>query len=284
MPADAPAVNQRPAADLPSAMGFGMNRTGSTSGAINGNIKSDFQVKQFCIAAGLDVEGFPEYLLQLVAQGHELGGLSNEDWNQILGPMELPREHIARVHTAISNVRKKAAEEAEELNRKLMHRHIVEGGAHPMARPGAEVCAPKLNGASTRSGSKTVDDSDGFIPVHFFQGEKPGYTFKHGNEGLGYYKDARARGAAGAAGADRQGPIMTNVARGYNPVSQAGLEDMTAAQQQRAYTQYTQSKQQQLLSERRQRMEERQHGYSQGQVANMYANARLRSSPFATGY
>ena len=64
----------------------------------------------------------------------------------------------------------------------------------------------------------------------------------------------------------------------------ADLDDKVAATQQKAYIQ---SRQQALLLERRQRLEEQQqqqHPYSKGQVANMYADARLRSSPFATGY
>jgi len=239
-------------------MGLGMHGTGprSVGSTINGNLKGDCKVKQFCTAAGLDVQGFPEYLLSLVAQGHELGSLSNDEWNQILAPMELPRQHVARVHTAISNTRLMAAKEADELQAKRMHNHVVNGGAHPMARPAAEVYEPTLNGARSKNDVT-------FIPANFFQGEKPGYTFKHGDQGLGYYGAPDSTSSAG-----RPAP-MTNIARGYNPVSQLGLEEYVAATQQRAYTQ---SRQQQLLSERRQRMEERQsmqHGHSQGQVANL---------------
>ena len=257
-------------------MGLG-RRTLGIGGTLNANLKGDCTVKQFCTGAGLDVQGFPEYLQSVVAQGHELGSLSNGDWEQILGPMELPRERAARVHKAISDLRMKAAKEADEHHQKHMHNHIINGGAHPMARPNADVYEPKLNGARPKAA-----DDESFIPVAFFQGEKQGWSFKHGEEGLGYYrvvqKDTTNTGARG-------GPVITNLTRGFNPISQEGLEDSMAATQQRAYAQ---SKQQQLLIERRQRMDMQQqqptHSYSQGQVSNMYANARLRSSPFATGY
>ena len=54
-----------------------------------------------------------------------------------------------------------------------MHNHIVNGGAHPMARPNAEVYEPKLNGARPKAA-----DYQSFIPVAFFQGEKPGWDFQ----------------------------------------------------------------------------------------------------------
>merc|ERR1711924_342987 len=82
-------------------MGLG-RRTMGIGGTMNPNLKDDCGVKQFCTNAGLDVSGFPEYLSSLVSQGHELGALSNADWEQILGPMELPRERALRVHKAIS--------------------------------------------------------------------------------------------------------------------------------------------------------------------------------------
>ena len=136
-------------------MGLGMHGTGAWEDhqrhLINGNLKGDCKVKQFCVAAGLDVQGFPEYLLSLVAQGHELGGISNEAWNQILGPMDLPRERVAGVHKAISDVRMKANAESEELDRMRMHNHVVNGGHHPMSRPGAEVYEPTLNGSRPKA-------------------------------------------------------------------------------------------------------------------------------------
>jgi len=258
-------------------MGLG-RRTMGIGGTINANLKGDCEVKQFCTSAGLEVGGFPEYLSSLVAQGHQLGSLSNADWEQIIGPMELPRERAARVGKAIGELRMRAEHEADVLNEKRMHNHIVNGGAHPMARPNAEVYEPKLNGARP-----TVADYQSFVPVAFFQGEKPGFEFKHGDQGLGYYSVARAgAGAASAAGPGT--PATTGLARSFNPVSQEGLEDKIMASQQRANAQ---SKQQQLLLDRRRRMDAQQsaqHGYSQAEVANMYADARMRSSPFATGY
>lgn len=254
-------------------MGLG-RRTMGIGGTINANMKGDCAVTQFCTNAGLDAGGFPEYLSSLVAQGHQLGALSNSDWEQIIGPMELPRERAARVGKAISELRIKAEHEADELNEKRMHNHIVNGGAHPMARAGAEVHEPKLNGARP-----TVADYQSFVPVAFFQGEKPGFEFKHGDQGLGYYNLARGASAAGPGT-----PATTGNAR-YNPISQDGLEDKITATQQRANAQ---SKQQQLLLDRRRRMDAQQSGehgsYSQTEVANMYADARMRSSPFATGY
>jgi len=236
---------------------------------VNPNLKGDCSVTVFTKAAGLDVQGFPEYLSGIVASGNELGTLTNEQWQQILGPMELSGERAARATTAIAEIRAQYAKEAAGLEEKNLHNHLVNGGYHPHARPGAEVYEPKLNGARP----KATEDS--FIGVPFFQGEQPGWTFKHGDEGLGYYRDAVAATGGGPAP-----PIVTNVARGYGPVSQAGLEDMVARQQ----VSYTQSRQQQLLSERRQRMDERRHSYSQADAAKMYADARTRSSPFATAY
>jgi len=249
-------------------MGFGKKAMGMSS--FNPNLKGDASVKTFTVAAGLDVQGFTEYLSGLVANGHELGKLSNADWSNILGPMELAGERAARVQKAISELRAKAAREDAEQSEKHLHNHIVNGGTHPNARPNAEVYEPKLNGARPKADYQT------FIPVAFFQGEKQGWTFKHGDDGLGYYRET------GAQFQPRSTPVVTNLARGVNPISQADLEDKVAATQQRAYTQ---SKQQQLLIERRRRMEEGQQSmYTQGEVANMYADARLRSSPFATGY
>jgi hypothetical protein len=250
-------------------------------GTINANLKGDCAVTQFCTSAGLDVGGFPEYLHSLVAQGHQLAALSNSDWEQIIGPMELPRERAARVGKAISELRMKAEHEANELNEKRMHNHIVNGGAHPMARPNAEVYEPKLNGARP-----TAADYQTFIPVAFFQGEKPGFEFKHGDQGLGYYGVARG-GAGGASAAGPGTPATTGLVprSSFNPISQEGLSDQMTATQQRAHAQ---SKQQQLLLDRRRRVEDAQqsgqHGYSQNEVASMYADARMRSSPFATGY
>jgi hypothetical protein len=225
-------------------MGLG-RRTLGIGGTLNANLKGDATVKQFCTAAGLDVQGFPEYLASLVAQGHELGSLSNEDWDQILGPMELPRERAARVHKAVSDLRAQAMKEADERNQKMMHNHIINGGAHPNARPNAEVYQPRLNGARPKAA-----DYQSFIPVAFFQGEKRGWTFKHGDEGLGYYRDTMQE--QNSAPGSRGPSVTTNLARGYNPVSQQGLEDQMAATQQRAYAL---SKQQQLLIERRRRLE-----------------------------
>jgi len=255
-------------------MGLG-RRTMGIGNDLNPNVKGDASVKTFTVSAGLDVQGFTQYLSGLVSHGHELAKLSNSEWAQILGPMELAGERAARVQKAIGELRTKAAQEAAESDEKNMHNHIVNGGAHPHARPGAEVYEPKLNGARPKAA-----DYQSFIPVAFFQGEKQGWTFKHGDEGLGYYRDASAASAKGAAAAAAT-PVVTNLARGINPISQAGLEDQMMASQQRAYSQ---SKQQQLLIERRRRMDEQQSMYSQGEVANMYADARLRSSPFATGY
>lgn len=252
-------------------MGFG-NRTMGLAGGVNPNLKGDASVKIFTTSAGLSgVPGFPEYLSGVVANGQPLGLLSNEQWQQILGPMQLSGAPLSRATKAINEIRVRHAKEANEQDERDLQNHLINGGAHPHARPNAEVREPKLNGARP----KAVDD-DSFIPVAYFQGEKEGWTFKHGIEGLGYYREVTATGAAPAP------PVVTNVSRGYNPVSQAGVEEKQAGQQ-RAYI-HQQSRQQQLLTERRRRMEERQHGYSKGEVANMYADARLRSSPFATGY
>lgn len=253
-------------------MGFGMNRGGAAmGGTFNPNLKGDASVKAFTVMAGLDVQGFTEYLSGLVGNGHELALLTNEEWKEILGPMQLSGERAARVQKAIGDVRMKGKREHEAREENYLHNHLVNGGAHPGARPNAGVVEPTLNGTRPRA-----VDYESFIPVAFFQGEKPGWTFKHGDEGLGYYREA----SAAASGAGSPAP-SANLARGFNPVSQAGLEDKITATQQRAYTQ---SKQQQLLIERKRRMEEQQSMYSQSEVSNMYADARLRSSPFATGY
>lgn len=214
---------------------------------VNPNLKGDASVKHFCECAGLDVQGFPEYLSGLVAGGHDLGALSNAQWQQILGPMELGGERAARASRAIDEIRMHYAKDAAEEDAKNLHNHLLNGGAHPNSRPNAEVYEPTLNGARPKP------DDGSFVPVDFFQGEKAGWTFKHGAEGLGYYREARAETASGV-----DHLVATNVSRGYNPVSQAGLEDKMAAQQ-RAYM-HAQSKQQLLLSERRRRLEEQRRG------------------------
>ena len=256
-------------------MGFGIHNTSMPrTPAINANLKGDAGVRQFTEAAGLNVQNFPEYLCSLVAKGHDLAKLTNADWNEILGPMELGPERAGRVQKTISDLRFRAAKEDAELDEKHLITHLANGGAHPRARPNDEVHEPALNGARP----KATGAAGSFIPVAYFQGERPGYVFKHGDEGLGYYA-ASSRGASPGPGT----PAPTPLARGYNPISQAGLEEKLSAQQ-RAYS--TSSKQQQLLIERRQRMDERAsaHGYSRGEMASMYADARTRSSPFATGY
>lgn len=259
-------------------MGFGMHNSSMVprGNGLNYNLKGDASVHTFVEAAGLNIQNFPEYLAGIVANGNDLASLSNESWNQILAPMELGKDRAARVHKAISDLRLRAAREDAERNQTQLQTHLANGGSHPNTRPNADVYEPKLNGARP----KTVD-YEKFIPVAFFQGERQGWMFKHGDEGLGYYRDEVGAGLQG--GSNLTG-AFSNAARSANPTSQADLEEKVAATQQKAYIQ---SRQQALLLERRQRLEEQQqhnHQYSQGQVANMYADARLRSSPFATGY
>ena len=266
---------EKSAAHISTAMGFG-NRTMGLAKGVNPNLKGDASVKMFATSAGLDVQGFPEYLSGIVANGNPLGTLSNEAWTQILAPMELGGERAARATRAIIEVRQAHERDQAMQDEKSLHVHLVNGGAHPHARPGAEVYEPTLNGARPRP----VNDGS-FIPVAFFQGEKEGWTFKHGDEGLGYYLEG-----ASATGAGPAAPMVTNVSRGFTPTSQAGVEDKQASQQRA----YTQSRHQQLLSERRARMDEQRQGtmhstmHSKGQMSSMYSDARTRSSPFATGY
>ena len=271
-------------------MGFGMHNTSRPprGNPLNYNLKGDASVHTFVEAAGLNIQNFPQYLSGLVAQGNDLASLSNEDWQQILAPMELGRDRAARVHKAISDLRQRAAKEDAEQHERTGWVHLVNGGEHPQSRAGAEVYEPKLNGE--RPAASNYSDAPNFIPVPDFQGRKEGWVFKHGDKGLGYYKEEATTMHTSAV----PRAVGANAApRSANPISQADLDDKVAATQQR---QYTQSRQQQLLFERRQRLEQQQqqqqqyqhvapgHGFSQGQVANMYANARTRSSPFATGY
>lgn len=236
-------------------MGFGMHNSSMRprGDPLNANLKGDCEITTFVNAAGLNVQNFPQYLAGLVAQGYSLGALTNDEWEQILGPMELGGGRIQRVHKAISDLRMRATREADKREEKALHNHLVNGGAHPASmgpRRGGEVYEPELNGAS-----KINRDYEQFVAVPFFQGEKAGWTFKHGEEGLGYYKMKAVASPYGAGGG--AGPVVTSHAvgpgsRGYNPVSQAGLEQRVQSQQ---YLRATQTREKQLLSERRQRME-----------------------------
>lgn len=131
-------------------MGLGMHNSSNQprGRTLNYNLKGDGSVHTFVEAAGLNVQNFPEYLSGLVARGHDLAGLSNAEWNQILAPMELGGERAKQVHKAISDLRAKAAKEDAERAKINLHNHLMNGGSHPHARPNAEVYEPTLNGSA----------------------------------------------------------------------------------------------------------------------------------------
>ena len=115
-------------------MGLGMQR----GTQLNPNMKSDAVVTNFVANAGLNVQNFPQYLAGIVASGRDLASLSDADWGQLLGPMQLGGERKARVHMAISELRMNAAKEDARNDELALHRHLMNGGDHPGA------CRPDL--------------------------------------------------------------------------------------------------------------------------------------------
>ena len=219
--------------------------------ALNANLKSEGRIKTFVEKAGLDrVPGFTQYLSGLNVP--DIAYLTDADWENILNGMPPDPALMKRVALAIKEMRAQYAKENNEIAENTALNHLINGGAHPDSQVAREARAEAARGP--------VDYATAtFIPVAFFQGDRAGFVFKHGDEGLGYYREGAPNGGGGGGGGMQvsqsrspsaaSGPPVRRPA-GYDPVSQPGID------QRNQRPSYTANAQQQLLSERRQRMQQ----------------------------
>ena len=246
-----------------------------------------------------------QYLESLASTRIDLAFLTDTDWNTVLAPLELKLGKARRVEAAIQHLRQQhvqlqhASRQSEATAQYANERQRAQEQAEVqqlqrmMARNARPHLSPQSQAQAQLEPIRPANLNQPFIPVAYFQGEKKGWIFKHGSEGLGYYKDGHAGSPGGGAGSrglpsgggtgGRQG-----VSRGHDPISGAPL----GAAQRR----YLQEHEQAVLAQRQQRLQ-RQLSEAQGQAearqrqaspsprsqARAAAEARLRASPFATG-
>lgn len=178
-------------------MGFAIKRD-----TINDNLKVQHRVHEFIDHAGLKhVRGLAEHLMALPVE--DLGNLSNDDWNgilnQALAGMPFDPAMNKRIHAAIHELRVRYSKEVDEQHELAELRHLIHGGAHPArqeAREAHEAAAAAQAAAQAAqqrgsSGATTAEEPPSFIWAPYFQGEHPGYEFKDGTEGLGYYRETK---------------------------------------------------------------------------------------------
>ena len=132
-------------------------------------------VRDWTAHAGLDhVNGLSEYLETLASTRLDLAFLSDDDWQQVLAPLELKLGKARRVEAAIDDLRQSrpiwSAEDEEVLHLQQM---FASGGS-----------------AQHRSPAQVE-----FFPAASFSGPRSGFVFKHGQKGLGYYRDQPANHA-----------------------------------------------------------------------------------------
>lgn len=282
-------------------MGFSMDRTSSP----NANLKASARVRMFVESAGLvHVPGFAQYLESLDVP--DLAFLSDGEWEEILSGMDPDPELMRRVALAIRELRIKGVKEHQDQAELDQLRHMINGGEHPGRHEAREAAA----NFQPNPGTTATQD---FIPVAFFQGERDGFLFQHGAQGLGYYKEwlpgnnstglhpSGGPVAGGVPGSIATGPPPSRRPMGFDPISQNTSEQQEMARQRL----YAAENEQALLLERRQRQQmqmqmqmryeqvKTQSGRPQGRQARQFpageglppreaANARTRSSPFAT--
>lgn len=253
-----------------------------------------------------------QYLESLASTRMDLAFLTDADWNQVLAPLELKLGKARRVEAAIQHLRQQhvqaqhGTQQSEAMAQYASdpQRAQEQAEVQQLQRMMARNARPHLSPQGHPEPIRPADLNQPFIPVAYFQGEKKGWIFKHGSEGLGYYKDGHAGGPGGGPGGGGTAPRRANghaatggdgtggrqgLSRGHDPISGAPLGG--------AQRRYLQEHEQALLAQRQQRLQQ-QLREAQGQQearerqqarpsprsqARAAAEARLRASPFATG-
>jgi hypothetical protein len=230
----------------------------------------------------------------------DLAFLTDADWNQVLEPLQLKLGKARRVEAAIQQLRQQhlqaqhrtqqseAQAQYASDHQRAQEQAEMQQLQRMMARNARPHLSPQGQAQAQPNSIQPADLSQPFIPVAYFQGEKPGWIFKHGAEGLGYYKDVRG-GSPGSGAGRGSGGARQAVARGHDPISGAPLSD--------GQSRYLQQREQEVLAQRQQRLQQQmreaqvQEEARQRQArrlpsprsqARAAAQARLKSSPFAT--
>lgn len=242
---------------------------------------------------------YVQYLESLASTRVDLAFLTDADWNQVLAPLQLKLGKARRVEAAIQQLRQQHLQAQDGKQQSEAHAQYASG--HQRAQEQAEMQqlkrlmarnarphhSPQGQAQAQSDAIRPADLNQPFIPVAYFQGEKPGWIFKHGAEGLGYYRDVRG-GSPGDRAGRGSGGARQAVARSYDPISGTPLSD--------GQSRYLQKREQELLAQRQQRLQQQmrdaqvQEEARQRQArlpsprsqARAAAQARLKSSPFAT--
>ena len=153
---------------------------------------SAMEVRSWAAQAGLPIG---ERLAGFASSRLDLAHLTDEDWQQILAPLPLKLGKLRRVEAAIRdlrvqhNVRAPApeAQELQDLQRMFANGTTPQHKQHRRDRSPDSVMAP----------------SD-FIQSPSFVGGRPGFVFKNGPHGVGYYPDVRGSPIREPASSQRQ--------------------------------------------------------------------------------
>ena len=117
----------------------------------------------------------------------DVAALDDSTWNSILNRALAGRPHNPtmnrRIQHAIHDMRVQYTKEKEEQAELAELHNLINGGAHPGRQEVREAVA-----AANRKQTPVDMESINFIAVPYFMGEREGFEFKDGTDGLGYYK------------------------------------------------------------------------------------------------
>lgn len=265
---------------------------------------------RFAVSSPFCISSRSQYLESLASTRVDLAFLTDSDWNQVLAPLDLKLGKARRVEAAIQQLRVQHIQaqhgaprsEAKAQFTSEQQRAIEQAEVHNLKSMMTRNARPSLSQQANQQPVRPADLNQPFIPVAYFQGQKPGWVFKHGREGLGYYRDERGRspggrgggggsggGSSRSSGQPRTGGAAHAVSRGHDPISGGIMGD--------AQRRYVQEHEQAVLQQRQQRLEQQmQEAHRQQQQeqqrraarpsprsqARAAANQRLKNSPFAT--
>lgn len=205
-------------------------------------------VRAFAAHSGLDrYDGFSTYLESLASTRVDLAYLTDADWLQVLAPLDLKLGKARRVEYCIDELRSAHASKA-----------------HAQQQEQAEMRS--LRGMLESNGTKPRTDQAEFVPSHAFVGGRPGFVFRSGARGLGYYHDQ------GSPAPAQHSEVPPQQRRYVQEQEQAILQQ----RQRRLHEQQQQQRQQQAQQRRTPRTPSPR---TQARAASM---ARLSASPFAT--
>jgi hypothetical protein len=252
-------------------------------------------VSQWASDVGLDkYEGLPNRLEALASSRVDLAYLTDNDWSKLLIPLNLKVGKQRRVAHEIRHLREshavRALNDADEAEVRELHALIYAGERQPKHRD-----APR----------KEAGTASSFVPANGFLGPRAGFVFQRGPNGLGYYRDTANAGGGGLA-PERRPPLdreQSLVGRYHAEHEEAVLRERRLQQQRQAH----ESQQAQQQHAARRLHFEGGAGYHHSQIrqqapirtpqqhsrppapsprsdARTAAAARLKASPFATGW